>query len=42
MRRNSNKDNGDIQVDHIPRDFHEKRKKEIRGGDYIDYEEVKD
>lgn len=42
IRKNSNKDSGDIQVDHIPREYHEKRKKEIRGGDYIDYEEVKD
>jgi hypothetical protein len=34
--------NGNVNVDHIPRDYEEKRSKEIRGGDYIDYEEVKD
>ncbi|MBW3467804.1 DUF4834 family protein [Arthrospiribacter ruber] len=40
-RRNKPKD-GNVNVDHIPRDYQEKRTKEIRGGDYIDYEEVKD
>jgi hypothetical protein len=33
---------GDVNVDHIPRDFQEKKSKEIKGGDYIDYEEVKE
>lgn len=33
---------GTINVDHIPKEYQEKRSKEIRGGDYIDYEEVKD
>ncbi len=33
---------GNINVDHIPQEYQEKRSKEIRGGDYIDYEEVKD
>jgi hypothetical protein len=40
MRRRSR--DSDIHVDHVPRDFQEKRTKEIKGGDYIDYEEVKD
>ncbi|TVP42851.1 MAG: DUF4834 family protein [Mongoliibacter sp.] len=40
-RRKKPKD-GNVSVDHIPRDYQEKRTKEIRGGDYIDYEEVKD
>ncbi|MCF1749669.1 DUF4834 family protein [Mariniradius sediminis] len=40
MRRKSRE--GDIHVNHVPRDFQEKRSKEIKGGDYIDYEEVKD
>ncbi|WP_194975758.1 DUF4834 domain-containing protein [Aquiflexum lacus] len=34
--------NGNINVDHIPQEYQEKRSKEIRGGDYIDYEDVKD
>jgi hypothetical protein len=29
-------------VDHIPKEYEQKRSKEIKGGDYIDYEEVKD
>ncbi|WP_373494915.1 DUF4834 family protein [Aquiflexum sp.] len=31
-----------INVDHIPQEYQEKKSKEIRGGDYIDYEEVKE
>ncbi|PSK98302.1 DUF4834 family protein [Cecembia rubra] len=42
LRRKGKSGNGDINVDHIPRDYQEKRAKEIKGGDYIDYEEVKD
>jgi len=34
--------NTNVNVDHIPRDYQDKRSKEIKGGDYIDYEEVKD
>jgi hypothetical protein len=34
--------NANVNVDHIPRDYQDKRSKEIKGGDYIDYEEVKD
>jgi hypothetical protein len=33
---------GNVNVDHVPEDFASKRAKEIKGGDYIDYEEVKD
>lgn len=33
---------GNVNVDHIPRDYQEKKSKEIKGGDYIDYEEVKE
>ena len=31
-----------VNVDHIPKEYEQKRSKEIKGGDYIDYEEVKD
>jgi len=41
MRR-KRKTHGDVNVDHIPDDFQQKRSKEIKGGDYVDYEEVKD
>lgn len=34
--------NGNVNVDHVPRDYQDQKSKEIRGGDYIDYEEVKD
>jgi hypothetical protein len=34
--------NANVNVDHIPRDYQDKKSKEIKGGDYIDYEEVKD
>jgi hypothetical protein len=40
IRRKPSK--GTVNVDHIPQEYQEKRSKEIRGGDYIDYEEVKD
>ncbi len=33
--------NGNVNVDHVPRD-NPKKSQEIKGGDYIDYEEVKD
>lgn len=33
---------GSVHVDHVPRDFQEQKAKEIKGGDYIDYEEVKE
>jgi hypothetical protein len=39
-RKKQNKEG--VVVDHIPDDFQQKRAKEIRGGDYVDYEEVKD
>lgn len=41
-RRKKGGGHGNVNVDHIPRDYEEKRSKEIRGGDYIDYEDVKD
>ncbi len=31
-----------VVVDHIPREELEKRKRDIQGGEYIDYEEVKE
>lgn len=33
---------GNVNVDFVPSDFKERKSKEIRGGDYVDYEEVKD
>ncbi|TDQ14613.1 uncharacterized protein DUF4834 [Algoriphagus boseongensis] len=32
----------DVNVDFIPREQEEKRRKDIQGGEYIDYEEVKE
>jgi hypothetical protein len=32
----------DVNVDFIPRDQEEKRRKDLKGGEYIDYEEVKE
>lgn len=43
QRRNSTTPkNGNVHVDHIPENFKAKRSKEIKGGDYVDYEEVKE
>lgn len=33
---------GDIHVDYIPKSYKERSEKEIKGGDYVDYEEVKE
>lgn len=32
----------DVNVDFIPKEQEEKRRKDIQGGEYIEYEEVKD
>ena len=32
----------DVVVDYIPKQHQEKRKKDIQGGDYVEYEEVKE
>lgn len=42
QQQSSTSKNGDIHVDHIPEDFKSKRSQEIKGGDYVDYEDVKD
>ena len=34
--------NGDVNVDFVPKEQEERRKKDIQGGEYIDYEEVKE
>jgi Na+-transporting methylmalonyl-CoA/oxaloacetate decarboxylase gamma subunit len=31
-----------VNVDHIPKEYEQQMTKEIKGGDYIDYEEVKE
>ncbi len=36
------KPNGEVRVDHIPEEFKRKSSDKSKGGDYIDYEEVKD
>lgn len=33
---------GSVNVDHIPPKHQEKRQKDIQGGEYVDYEEVKE
>ena len=33
---------GSVNVDYIPKEELEKRKKDIQGGEYVDYEEVKE
>ena len=42
QQRNTAPKSGNVNVDHIPENFKSKRSKEIKGGDYVDYEEVKD
>ncbi|MDN3205212.1 DUF4834 family protein [Algoriphagus sp. C2-7] len=39
--QNRNAD-GSINVDHIPPSQRKRRQKDIKGGEYVDYEEVKD
>ncbi|GAB4107701.1 hypothetical protein GCM10028791_01470 [Echinicola sediminis] len=34
--------NGEIQVDYVPKEYKERSGKDIKGGEYVDYEEVKD
>lgn len=36
------KADGSVHVDHIPPKHQKKRQKDIEGGEYVDYEEVKD
>ncbi|WP_200974760.1 DUF4834 family protein [Echinicola sp. 20G] len=38
----SSKDEGEIHVDYVPKHYQERSSKDIRGGEYVDYEEVKD
>ncbi|GGZ22128.1 hypothetical protein GCM10007049_13640 [Echinicola pacifica] len=33
---------GEVHVDFIPKTYQERRTKDIKGGDYVDYEEVKE
>jgi len=33
---------GEIHVDYIPKSYKERSAKDIKGGEYVDYEEVKD
>ncbi len=33
---------GSINVDHIPQQHQKKRKRDIKGGEYVDYEEVEE
>jgi hypothetical protein len=32
----------EVVVDYVPKQFQKKRQKDIKGGDYVDYEEVKE
>ncbi|MBN3581120.1 DUF4834 family protein [Algoriphagus aestuarii] len=32
----------EVVVDYVPKQYKEKRQKDIKGGDYVDYEEVKE
>lgn len=41
QRAHSSKEDG-VQVDFIPKDQDAKRKKDIDGGEYVDFEEVKE
>lgn len=34
--------NGEIHVDYVPKKYKERSEKDIKGGEYVDYEEVKD
>lgn len=35
-------DNGEVHVDFVPKSYEERRSKDIKGGEYVDYEEVKE
>jgi hypothetical protein len=41
-QRRKAKPKSGVNVDYVPEDFQKKKSKEIRGGDYVDYEEVKE
>ncbi|MBB6326917.1 Na+-transporting methylmalonyl-CoA/oxaloacetate decarboxylase gamma subunit [Algoriphagus iocasae] len=38
----ANRPKDEVVVDYVPKQYKEKRQKDIKGGDYVDYEEVKD
>jgi hypothetical protein len=42
MHRKNQSQQGGVKVDHIPSSYQEKRNRDSKGGDYIEYEEVKD
>ncbi|WP_268034381.1 DUF4834 family protein [Algoriphagus sp. PAP.12] len=41
-QRHASRPKDEVTVDYIPKKHKEKRKNDVQGGDYIDYEEVKD
>ena len=41
-QRHAAKPKDEVVVDHIPKHYQEKRQKDIKGGEYVDYEEVKE
>lgn len=41
-KQQASKPKGSVNVDFIPKEELEKRKKNIEGGEYVDYEEVKE
>lgn len=41
-QQQASKSKNSVNVDFIPREELEKRKKDIQGGEYVDYEEVKE
>ena len=42
QRAQNRPSDGSINVDHIPQGHQRKSQKDIEGGEYVDYEEVKD
>ncbi|MDF2158809.1 DUF4834 family protein [Algoriphagus sp. CAU 1675] len=41
-RQSSSRPKEEVNVDFIPKEHKEKRHKDIQGGEYVDYEEVKE
>ncbi|UZD21212.1 DUF4834 family protein [Algoriphagus halophytocola] len=41
-QRHASRPKDEVVVDYVPKKPHEKSSKDIQGGEYVDYEEVKD
>ena len=41
-QKHASRPKDEVIVDYVPKTFKEKSKKDVQGGDYVDYEEVKE